>query len=45
MRMHGGKSHLRRTKPERVKRLYDQMVPLHAADRKRISRLIPYGTT
>jgi large subunit ribosomal protein L35 len=45
MRMHGGKSHLRRTKPERVKRLYDEMVPLHAADRKRISRLIPYGTT
>ena len=45
MRMHGGKSHLRRTKPQRVKRLYDQMGPLAAADRQRISRLIPYGTT
>ena len=44
MRMKGGKSHLRRTKPWRVKKLFDQMVPLHAADRKRISRLIPNGT-
>jgi large subunit ribosomal protein L35 len=44
MRMKGGKSHLRRTKPERVKRLYDEMIPLHSADRVRIQRLIPYGT-
>ncbi len=44
MRMKGGKSHLRRTKPQRVKKLFDEMIPLHASDRKRISRLIPYGT-
>jgi large subunit ribosomal protein L35 len=44
MRMKGGKSHLRRTKPARVKKLFDEMIPLHASDRKRISRLIPYGT-
>ncbi len=44
MRMKGGKSHLRRTKPQRVKKLFDQMIPLHAADRQRISRLIPNGT-
>jgi large subunit ribosomal protein L35 len=45
MRMKGGKSHLRRTKPQRVKRLYDEMIPLNASDKKRIERLIPYGTT
>jgi large subunit ribosomal protein L35 len=45
MRMKGGKSHLRRTKPQRVKRLYDEMIPLDASDKKRIERLIPYGTT
>jgi large subunit ribosomal protein L35 len=45
MRMKGGKSHLRRTKPQRVKRLYDEMIPLDASDKKRIGRLIPYGTT
>jgi large subunit ribosomal protein L35 len=45
MRMKGGKSHLRRTKPQRVKRLYDEMIPLSAKDTKRIARLIPYGTT
>ena len=44
MRMKGGKSHLRRTKPHRVKKLFDQMIPLHSTDRQRISRLIPYGT-
>jgi large subunit ribosomal protein L35 len=45
MRMMGGKSHLRRTKPQRIKRLFDEMIPLDAADKKRIGRLIPYGTT
>ena len=43
MRMKGGKSHLRRTKPKRVKRLFDEMIPLNPVDRKRIQRLIPYG--
>lgn len=44
MRMKGGKSHLRRTKPERIKRLFDEMIPLSPHDRVRIKRLIPYGT-
>ncbi len=43
MRTKGGKSHLRRKKPARVKRLYAKMIPVHAADVKRIKRLIPYG--
>ncbi|MBI4266873.1 MAG: 50S ribosomal protein L35 [Chloroflexi bacterium] len=43
MRTHGGKSHLRTRKSKRVKGLYDEKVPLHAADRRRVSRLIPYG--
>jgi len=43
MRMKGGKSHLRRRKSKRSKGLFDEMIPLHPSDRKRISRLIPYG--
>ncbi len=43
LRMKGGKSHLRRTKPYRVKKLFDEMIPLNQADKQRISRLIPYG--
>ena len=43
MRTKGGKSHLRRKKPSRVKRLYAETIPVHAADVKRIKRLIPYG--
>ena len=43
MRTKGGKSHLRRRKPARVKRLYDEMIPLSPSDRARIKRLIPYG--
>lgn len=38
-----GKSHLRRKKPNRTKRLYDGMTPLHPANEKRIKRLLPYG--
>jgi len=41
--MKGGKSHLRRKKPGRVKRLYDEKLPLHPSDRARIKRLIPYS--
>ena len=44
MRMKGGKSHLRRNRSDRAKGLYDEMIPLIARDRVRISRLIPYGT-
>ena len=43
MRTKGGKSHLRRKKPSRVKRLYDAMLPVHASDKVRIKRLLPYG--
>jgi large subunit ribosomal protein L35 len=43
MRVKGPKSHLRRRKAKRVKRLFDEKVGLHAADRTRIKRLIPYG--
>jgi len=44
MRTRAGKSHLRRKKPKRVKRLYSTTVETSPADRKRIRRLIPYGT-
>ncbi|MBU2608694.1 MAG: 50S ribosomal protein L35 [Chloroflexi bacterium] len=43
MRTKGGKSHLRLKKPKRVRRLYDEMVPISPSDRIRIKRLIPYG--
>ncbi len=43
LRTKGGKSHLRRRKAKRVKRLFDEKIALHPADRTRIKRLIPYG--
>jgi large subunit ribosomal protein L35 len=43
MRTKGGKSHLRRRKPTRVKRLYDEMLPVDHADRQRVKRLLPYS--
>jgi len=43
MRIKGGKSHLRRKKPARVRRLYDEKLPLHPSDKARIKRLIPYS--
>ena len=43
MRVKGGKSHLRRRKPKRVRRLFDDTIPLNAVDRVRIKRLLPYG--
>jgi large subunit ribosomal protein L35 len=42
MRVKCGKSHLRRKKTSRTKRLYDEMIPVSAADRKKIRRLLPY---
>ncbi len=45
MRVKGPKSHLRRRKAKRVKRLFDEKVALHPADRIRIKRLIPYGVS
>ena len=43
MRTKGGKSHLRRNKAKRTKRLYDETVPVSSVDKKRVKRLIPYG--
>jgi len=43
MRTKGGKSHLRRKKAKRAKRLYDAKLPLHPSDRARIKRLLPYS--
>ena len=43
MRTRGPKSHLRRNKAKRAKRLFYEKTPLHSADRIRIKRLIPYG--
>jgi large subunit ribosomal protein L35 len=43
MRAKCGKSHLRRKKAARTKRLYDQMVPVSPADAKVVKRLLPYS--
>lgn len=43
LRAKGGKSHLRRKKPARVRRLYDEMIALHPSDRARIRKLLPHG--
>ena len=43
MRTKGGKSHLRLRKAKRVKRLYDEKMPVSPVDRARIKRLLPYG--
>jgi len=43
MRVKIGKSHLRRNKPMRSKRLYDETIPLSPRDEVRIKRLIPYA--
>jgi large subunit ribosomal protein L35 len=43
MRLKIGKSHLRRKKPKRVKRLYDDLIEVtQPSARKRIKRLVPY---
>ena len=43
LRTKGGKSHRRRRKPARVKRQYDDMLPVDRVDQKRIKRLLPYS--
>jgi len=43
MRVKGGKSHLRRRKAKRTKRLFDETIPVSPVDRKRMKRLLPYG--
>ena len=44
MRTKGMKSHLRRKKAKRVKRLFDEMIEVHPSDRARLKKLLPYGT-
>jgi large subunit ribosomal protein L35 len=43
MRVKGPKSHLRRRKAKRTKRLFDEKIPISSSDRKRIQKLIPHG--
>jgi large subunit ribosomal protein L35 len=43
MRTKGMKSHNRRKKAPRVKRMFDRMLPLDSANEKSVKRLLPYG--
>jgi large subunit ribosomal protein L35 len=43
MRLKIGKSHLRRRKAKRTRRLFDEKIPAAASDRVRTKRLLPYG--
>jgi len=40
MRTKCGKSHLRRKKARRTRRLYDETIPVSPADQKRVLRLL-----
>src|SRR5438874_1253698 len=43
MRTKHMKSHFRRRKSPRVKRMFDRMYPLDSSQEKNIKRLLPYG--
>lgn len=43
MRAKGMKSHFRRRKAKRTKRMFDKMLVASKPDQKRIKRLLPYG--
>jgi len=43
MRTKGGKSHLRRNKPNRVKAQYDETQPLSDHNIKEVRKLLPYA--
>jgi large subunit ribosomal protein L35 len=43
MRTKGMKSHFRRRKSARVKRMFDRMLPLDETVVKRVKKLLPYG--
>ena len=43
LRMHRGKSHLRRKKAKRVKGLFDDTVAVARSDYKRLRRVLPYA--
>ena len=44
MRAKGMKSHFRRRKAPRVKRMFDRMEEVDATQTKKVKRLIPYGS-
>jgi large subunit ribosomal protein L35 len=44
MRVKGLKSHLRRKKSKRSKRLFDEMIPVHSADVPRLKKMMPYSS-
>lgn len=44
MRAKGMKSHNRRKKTKRTRRMFDRMYEVAPQDRQRIKRLLPYGT-
>ena len=44
MRAKGMKSHFRRRKAPRVKRMFDRMELVHESNEKKIRRMLPYGS-
>ena len=43
MRMKGPKSHLRRKKAARVRRLFDKNLPISKTDEAKLRRVLPYS--
>jgi large subunit ribosomal protein L35 len=43
MRVHGGKSHKRITKPSRVRHTYDEMSEVAPSNKAVLKKLLPYG--
>lgn len=43
LRAKGMKSHNRRKKAPRTKRMFDRMIELQGADKKRVRQLLPHG--
>jgi large subunit ribosomal protein L35 len=43
MRMHGMKSHFRRRKAARVKRLFDETIQVNRVDERKLRTLMPYS--
>ncbi|MHB1417619.1 MAG: 50S ribosomal protein L35 [Chloroflexota bacterium] len=43
LRMKGLRSHLRRNKSARTKRLFDEMIPVDKTMTSKVRKLIPYG--
>lgn len=43
MRAKMGKSHLRRKKTKRTKRIYSQSLEVHSSDKKRFKYILPKG--